>query len=162
MWFYDGNIDYLRGKHIPLFLVILLLQILIGIYPLSLVSCQWLVKISHYRAMSWVQKLKPFFDAYTGPCKASHCYWTGLLLIVRIILLIVFTLKLNDSPTHNLFAITVVSFGLLTYFAAIKGVYKDNLPNYLELFFLCNLGLTSAAIQFELANDKHEQHSIKV
>ena len=160
VWFYDGNIDYLRGKHILLFLVTVLLQILLAIYPLSLVSIQWLVKVSHYCAMSWVQKLKPFYDAYTGPCKPNHCYWTGLLLIVRVILLFVFIL--SATPSHNIFAITVVLFGLLTYFAMIQGVYKESLPNCLELFFLCNLGLTSAAIQFELANDRHEQHSITI
>ena len=159
VWLYDGNVDYLKGKHIPLFLATMLLQILLIVYPLSLVSIQWLVKISHYRAMSWVQKLKPFFDAYTGPCKADHCYWTGLLLIVRIILLLIFTLKQNYSPIHNLLAITVVSVGLLTYLAMIKGVYKNSLPNYLELFFLCNLGLTSAAVQFELANDSQGRQS---
>ena len=159
VWLYDGNVDYLKGKHIPLFLATMLLQILLAIYPLSLVSIQWLVKISHHRAMSWVQKLKPFFDAYTGPYKADHCYWTGLLLIVRIILLVTFTLNRNYSPTYNLLAVTVVSVGLLTYLATTKGIYKNSLPNYLELFFFCNLSLTSAAVQFELANDSHGQHS---
>jgi hypothetical protein len=156
VWLYDGNVDYLRGKHIPLFLATILLQILLIVYPMSLVSIQWLIKISHYRAMSWVQRLKPFFDAYTGPCKPDHCYWTGVLLIVRIVLLLIFTLY---SPIHNLLAITIVSFGLLAYLAATKGVYKNSLPNCLELFFLCNLGLTSAAILFELANDHQGKHS---
>ena len=123
VWLYDGNVDYLKGKHIPLFLATMLLQILLAIYPLSLVSIQWLVKISHCRAMSWVQKLKPFFDAYTGPYRADHCYWTGLLLIIRIVLLVIFTLNRNYSPTHNLLAVVVVSVGLLTYLATTKGIY---------------------------------------
>ena len=159
VWLYDGNVDYLKGKHIPLFLATMLLQILLAIHPLSLMGIQWLVKISHYRAMSWVRKLKPFFDAYIGPYRAEHCYWTGLLLIVRIVLLMIFSFNQIRSPTPNLLAITVVSVGLLTYMAATKGVYKNSLPNYLEVFFLCNLGLTSAAVQYELVNNSHGQHS---
>ena len=32
VWLYDGNVDYLKGKHVPLFLVTILLQILLIIY----------------------------------------------------------------------------------------------------------------------------------
>ena len=68
VWLYDGNIDYLKGKHVPLFIATLLLLVLLSVpYTFSLVSIQWLLKISHYRAMFWVEKLKPLFDAYTGP-----------------------------------------------------------------------------------------------
>ena len=154
VWHYDGNIEYMRGKHIPLFLVTLLLQlILIVFYPFSLVSIQCLLKISHYRVMFWVNKLKPLFDAYTGPYKARHRYWTGLLLLIRLALLVVFALNQSSQPTNNTAAITYVSVAILTYFAATKGIYKSNLPNYLEAFFVCNLGLTAAAVQHEQANN---------
>ena len=111
--------------------------------------------------MFWVQRLKPFFDAYTGPYRANHRYWTGLLLLVRIVLLFMFTMNRGSNPTRNLLAITVISFGLLTYFAGTKRVYKNKIPNYLEVIFLCNLGLTSAAVQFELANGS-EHSSVPV
>ena len=99
VWLYDGNIKYVGGKHIPLFLVTLLLQFLLILFPLSLVNIQCLFKISHYRAMFWVNKLKPLFDAYTGPCKASHCYWTGLLLLIRLALLVVFSYYQSSQPS---------------------------------------------------------------
>ena len=154
VWHYDGNIEYVRGKHVPLFLITLLLQlILIVFYPFSLVSIQCLLKISHYRVMFWVNKLKPLFDAYTGPHKAKHRYWTGLLLLIRLALLVVFALNQSSQPTNNTAAITYVSVAILTYFAATKGIYKSNLPNYLEAFFVCNLGLTAAAVQHEQANN---------
>ena len=85
VWVYDGNVDFLKSKHIPLSLVTLLLLVLSVPYTLSLLGIQWLFNISHYRFMFWVQRLKPFFDAYTGPYKANHRYWMGLLLIVRIL-----------------------------------------------------------------------------
>ena len=104
--------------------------IILCIIPISELS------MSHYRAMSWVQKLQPFFDAYTGPSKlASYCYWTGLLLIVRIILLVVFTLKLNDSPNRNLFCRYSCLIWSNDISCSDKGIYMDSLPYYLELFF---------------------------
>ena len=104
-----------------------------------------------------IQRLKPFFDAYTGPYRANHRYWTGLLLLVRIVFL--FMLTMNRTITSNLLVTTVVSVSLLAYFAGAKGitVYKNRLPNCLEVMFLCNLALTSAAVQYELANNG--QHS---
>ena len=59
--------------------------------------------------------------------------------------------------------ITVISFGMLTYFAGTRGVYKSNIPNCLEVFFLCNLGITSAAVQYELEHDdKRSNVSINI
>ena len=155
VWLHDGNIDFLMGKHIPLFIVAVFLLILLSVpYTLSLLSIQWLHKISHYRAMFWIQRLKPIFDAYTGPYRANHRYWTGLLLLARIVLVSVFSLNQSINPTNNLFAIAVISVGLLTYFAGVQGTYQNRVHNCLELIFLCNLCLTSVAVLFELSNDK--------
>ena len=113
VWLYDGNVDYLQGKHIPLFVATLLLLILVSVpYTFSLISIQWILKLSHHHAMCWVQRLKPFFDAYTGPYRINHRYWTGLLLLVRTPLLIIFSVNLID-PTIRMLCITCFSFVLL-------------------------------------------------
>ena len=76
---------------------------------------------------------------------------------------LVFSLNRNSNPTHNLLAITVISFGLLTYFAGTKGIYKNKIHNYLEVIFLCNLGLSSAAVQYKLANGgKHSTVPVNI
>ena len=144
VWAYDGNIDFLRGKHIPLFLTTVLLQtVLTVVFPLCLVNIQCLQKISHLRGMFWINRLKPFFDAYTGPCKASHRYWPGFLLIMRISVLLIVTINHHKS-TVILLALTIISFVMLAYFGAVKGIYNNWIPNCLEILFLCNLGVTSA------------------
>ena len=144
VWAYDGNIDYLRGKHVPLFLTTVLLQtVLAVVFPLCLVSIQCLQKISHLRGMFWINRLKPFFDAYTGPCKASHRYWPGFLLIMRISVLLIVTINHHKS-TVILLALTIISFVMLAYFGAVRGIYNNWIPNCLEILFLCNLGVTSA------------------
>ena len=158
VWLYDGNVDFLKGKHIPLFIATLLFLVFLSVpYTFSLVSIQWLLKISHYRAMFWVQKLKPLFDAYTGPYKASHRYWTGLLLFVRIILLIIFSFV--NQGTISLLIIAIFSMALQTWLCLAKWVYEDFINNLLEMAFLLNLALTSAAILFEYSVHKISRSS---
>ena len=153
VWLYDGNVDYLKGKHIPLFIATVLLLVLLSVpYTLSLVSIQWLFKISHYRPMFWVNKLKPFFDAYTGPYRARHRYWTGLLLLIRILLLVSFSLNHSNNPSINILIIGVTSTLLLLWLFLSGGVFQSKINNRLEIFFLCNLIITSFATQFERSN----------
>ena len=133
VWLYDGNIDYLKGKHIPLFIATLLLLVLISVpYTISLVSIQWLLKISHYRVMFWVQKMKPFFDAYTGPYRPNHRYWTGLLLLVRIIILVIFSMNKSNNPTVSIFSIVLISIRLMVWLYFTRTIYESLINNCLE------------------------------
>ena len=153
VWLYDGNIEFFWGKHIPLCIATLLLLILLSIpYTLSLVSIQWLQKISHYRLLFWVHRLMPLFDAYTGPYKHKHRYWTGVLLIVRVVILIIFTLNQTNNPAVNLLTILVMSVALLAY-ASYVHVYKNWLYSMLEITSLLNLALLSATSFYQLLND---------
>ena len=75
VWSVDGNIGYLSGKHIPLF-VVALLFLFIGLVYIGLVfSAQWLQRYSGKCCRSSrdpVVKLKPFIDAYTGPYEDKY------------------------------------------------------------------------------------------
>ena len=162
VWLIDGNVKILNGKHIPLFLVTLIFLLFSMPFTFILLTIQLLYKISHYRVMFWVNKLKPLFDAYTGPYKAKHRYWTGLLLIFRIVLLIFFSLNQTNNPTTSLVAITAASITLLIWLYFSGGVYNDWLNNYLEAFFLTNVGFTSTVMLFELSNDEYSPAAIYI
>ena len=149
MWLIDGNVEFLKGKHIALFLVTFIFVIFSLPFTFVLFTIQLLYKISHYRVMFWVQKLKPFFDAYTGPYRTNHRYWTGLLLITRIILLVIFSINQSNDTSINMFTIIAVSIGLVGWLAFVKCVYEHPLNNILEVTFLCNLAITSAAVLFD-------------
>ena len=131
-------------------------------YTFVLLTIQWLYKISHYRAMSWVQRLKPFFDAYTGPYKANHRYWTGLLLTARIVLLITFSVNRSNNPSVNLLAITTISFALIGWFSFANWVYRNTINNILEVVHLSNLGIAAAAVFFNLHNENQSQLAIHI
>ena len=153
VWLYDGNIEFFMGRHIPLCIATLLLLILLSIpYTFSLVSIQWLQKFSHYRLLFWVHRFMPLFDAYTGPYKHKHRYWTGVLLLVRVIILMIFTLNQTNNPAINLITIQVVSSALATY-ASYVGVYKNWPYNILEITSLLYSGFLSVISFYQLLND---------
>ena len=152
VWLLDGNIEYFKGKHIPLFIASLLMFLLLSApYTLTLVSIHWLQRFSHYRVLFWVHRLMPLFDAYTGPHKHKHRYWTGLLLLARVLFIIIFSLNISNNPAVNLLAIAVISFTILAYLCYMR-VYKNLLHNILEAMSFFNLGLLSVATLYQISN----------
>ena len=148
VWLYDGNIDYFKGKHIPLCVAGLITLIFISMpYTIALICVQWLQRYSSYKALFLVRKFHLLIDAYTGPYETKHRYWTGLLLLVRVCLFLVFGLNPYDGPTPvNLLVIFVTSLSLLTYLSLIKGVYRLHWLNWIENVFLINLSILSATV----------------
>ena len=144
VWFYDGNIDYLKGKHIPLFIAALFLLLISLPYTAILIFIQYLQHRSSYRVLFWVKKLKPLFDAYTGSYKDRHRYWTGLLLLVRIVLFLVFSLNTCGSPDINLLAIVLTVLSLFVHVVLFGTVYKTWALNVIEYSYIVNLGVLSS------------------
>ena len=143
VWLYDGNIDYLKGKHIPLFIAALLLLLVFLLYTAILIFIQCLQHRSRYKVLFWVQKLKPLFDAYTGPYKERHRYWTGLLLLVRIVLFLIFSINILGDPAINLLTTCTAILCVQLYTSFTGGTYKVWYLNALEFFSVLNLGLLS-------------------
>ncbi len=159
VWLQDGNVCYLQGKHIPLFVASLLVTLVLLIpYTLLLLSSQWLRVKSHWKILSWINRpqLSSFLDAYHAPYKPMHRYWTGLLLIVR------FALLLTSIAVHSNGNLLVSNVAILIFVLAVQswawvagGIYKNWYNNALETFFLFNLGALTAAtflIKYELAS----------
>ena len=146
VWLYNGNIDYLSGKHIPLFIVAVLVFLFLFLpYTLLLLFGQWLQALSYLRLFSWVNRLKPFIDSYHAPYKAKHRYWPGLLLVLRLVLFVVFAFNPQQDPSINLLAI-LVGVGMLHMWAWVNGgVYRSWCLDALEGSFALNLIVLAAA-----------------
>ena len=149
LWLHDGNIQYLHGKHIPLFIVALLFGMVSLPYVLTLLFIPFLKKYSHLRVFSWVETLKPILDAYIGPYKDRYRFWTGLLLLLRCILFTAFELNILGAPGVNLLAIAVVCMCILPL---IHGVYRKWPLDILEFSFIINLGIFALATAYVLNN----------
>ena len=145
VWLYDGNVDYIKGKHIPLFIAALMLLTFLSIpYTLVLFCIQWTRLLPSYRILFWVRKFMPLFDAYTGVYRRQHGYWTGLLLLVRVGLFLVFAVNVLGNPSVNLLAVASTTFCLITYLAIFERVYRQRYLSFIENSFLLNLGVVSA------------------
>ena len=140
VWYYDGNITYLQGKHIPLTLVSILVVAIVSLYMFSLLFIQCLQRGSGWCVLRWVNKLRPFFDANTGPSRDQFRFWPGFLLFL---LLAIFSLHAStaiNAKSH--LYIALASCVLIFVLACIspRGVYKKWPLNVLEFSFLLNLG----------------------
>ena len=145
---YDSNIYYLSGKHIPLFLVAVLVFLFLFLpYALLVLFGQWLQALSHLKLFSWVNssRLKPFIDSYHAPYKAKHHYWPGLLLVLRFVVLLVFAFSTQEELSINLLAI-LVGTGILVVWAWVSGgVYRNWCLDGLEGSFALNMIILAAA-----------------
>ena len=143
VWSIDGNIDYFSSKHLPLFGFALFMMLIGLVYTLSIFCSQWMMRFCgrHCRS-SWdpFYRLKPFIDPYTGPYKDKYRYWTGLLLIERLLVATVFSYTTGTVPQLNSYVIMIIAF--TTLFLS-RGVYRSKKLNLLEYFYLFNLGLVS-------------------
>ena len=113
-------------------------------FTLVIFGIQWLQPYSSYKPLFWINKLKPIFDAYTGPYKDKHRYWTGLLLLVCILLFLLFSVNDILSYSTNLFSIIVTVACIFAYLSSLGEVYNSWPLNVHEHFFLLNLMILSA------------------
>ena len=111
-----------------------------------LLFIQCLQKRSNICCLWWVERLRPFFEAYTGPCRVNYRFWSGFLFFVRLTLF-TFSSILRDKPTINLHITTAACIVILVFaFVSPNGVYKRWPLNVLEFSFFVNLGVVSGLV----------------
>ena len=197
VWALDGNVPYLKGKHVVLFLIALsaLIASLVFSFYLLIVGlksakCKWCKcgrerfrrQSSHFQCsqsdheedpainnpstkatciiacmsktirqckkiISSLHMPLPLYDALYAPFNATHKYWLGLMLIVRIILLVVFTGTYGLTSKLNPFILFLVSTLLLVYVASNR-IYKNRSVQALESLSLGNLVFFSGGIMY--------------
>ena len=136
VWLYDGNIQYLSLKHIPLFAFAVICLIFLFVpYAILLTFSQWLHFKSEWKIVSWIsRKTKPFLDAYHAPYTGRHRYWTGLMLLVRFFLFLASIFNALGDTTANLLTVAVVTVALLMLIALFGNkVYKNWYLSFLEI-----------------------------
>ena len=146
VWLPDGNVKYFQGKHIALGIVALFI-ILIGVpYTILLFFWQWLVRASRWKIFKWTRntKLNAFITSYHCPYNYKHRYWTGLLLLVRVVLYITAAATVSANPQIPLFMTNLLVGGLL-FLKGSSGirVYKKSFVDIVNMSMYLNiLGLS--------------------
>ena len=150
VWLPDGNVKYFQGKHIPLVLVAVLI-IIIGLpYTILLFLWQWIVCAPRWKIFNWTRntKLNVFIATYHVPHKSEYRYWTGLLLLVRVIFYVTaFVTESSDPETLALSSALLI--GGLTLLKGVSGrrVYRKSLVDVVDTVLNYNL-LALAMITF--------------
>lgn len=101
-----------------------------------------LVRYQNKFIFRWVryQKLHHFMEPYHAPYVAEYRYWTGLLLIVRIVLFSVSAINFSRDPRID-FVATIFVIGCLVLFKGImaKRIYKNVVIDVMETAIYFNL-----------------------
>ena len=148
VWSVDGNIPYLSGKHV-LLLVFSCSVLLLGVvYPVLVLFAPLLEKYGDKCfPVQWnpVANLKPLLDAYGGPYRDTYRFWTGVTLLLRLIITVSFSFTSGDLISLNCHIISLVVLGILSVWSLTRGVYRKARMNILEVLYLVNLFLLTNA-----------------
>ena len=145
VWLYDANIQYLHGKHIPLFVVGLAALLLCLPYAVLLLASQWLHAWSNCCLFHWVNshRVKFLLDAHNAPFKTKHCYWTGLLLLTRCMLYFINAVNVLGNGSVNILATCIAVTTLMVWMGVSEQPYKSQLLGIIEALFLLNILILS-------------------
>ena len=99
--------------------------------------------------ISFVNKLKPFYDAHYGPLKDKHHYRIGLTLLVRVILAITEVSLQDIDPKINILITGVLSVLLLSL---VSSAYTKRYNAFFEGLMLINLSILCACYLYASDN----------
>ena len=163
VWLPDGNVKYFQGKHVALVIVALLI-ILVGVpYTILLLLWQWIVRAPRWKVFKWTRntKLNAFIAVYNVPYNSKYRYWTGLLLLVRVILYITASVTLSANPEVSLLA-TAIVIGTLFLLKSIINlkVYKKSITDIVETIVYFNLLALATFSMYDFKNDLKKQTAV--
>lgn len=155
LWLADPNVLYLRGKHIPLFLVAAGIVILGFLYISLLTFRQVMLRCNHCLITKWLDntRLKSFVDVYFAPFVQGYQSWSGLLLLIRAIVFFTSAFNASSDPQVNLLVVALLMFMTIAVKCMCKAVYKVHAINVFETFFLVNLGTYTVALAYAKMED---------
>ena len=159
VWLADASVAYLRGKHIVLFIAALVILVIGIVYTLVLFFWQWILQHQDLVVLRWTRhhKLCHFIEPYHAPYSVKHRYWTGLLLLSRVILALVSAVNTSGDPRVTLVAVFFVIGCLLLAKGVIANrVYKNGLIDVLETIVYFNILVTAALTWYALDTGKKQ------
>ena len=143
----DSVWGYKSFKNILIITITLLFFFVSFPFTMSLLCIKYIFSLSNFfKCLSFINKLKPFFDTYTGPFRLGTHYWPGLLLLFRALILIV-QLNAKNYQWASLFTVLVCLI-LLAIMVEQKGVYWKQSLNIIECSFIFNIAVVSSYMTF--------------
>ena len=160
VWLPDASVQYLRGKHIALFLVAIGIVAFGLLYIFLLFSWQWLLRAPNRHIFSWTRntRVQSFMDAHLAPHTDGCRFWTGTLLLSRVLLYLLSAANVSGDPRVDLLAVSVVVTGLIFMKGLVRiKIYKSFLNELLEMMCYGNLILFTSASYFSLGMPERQR-----
>ena len=150
VWLPDATVRYFRGKHIALVFVATLILIAGIFYTVLLFSWQWLLRYQDKKAFIWIRylRLHVILEPYHAPYSSKHRYWTGLLLLVRIILYVTSAVTESIDPAIKLMITGILVSVLLLLIT--NQPYVSRAIEILEVVSLTNIVCFCLATSYAL------------
>ena len=154
-WLPIASMKYFNIQHTILFIIGLLLLVIGTLLTMILIFWQCLVK--------WVKspRLCSFMEQFQMPYTLRHRYWTGLLLLVRVILyVIVSVVNVSNDPAVNLLAIGLAMSLLLIHAQRSNPIYKNSLVEIIEILCYTNLLMLCLVTLYLLNSEKNRSQPV--
>ena len=125
VWLPDATVQYFYGKHSALFAMAVVILFLGILFTALLLFWQWILRLPDVRCLRLIRyhKFQLFIETYHAPYNLEYRYWTGLLLLVRVILYFVAAVNVSGDPRVTYLTLLFILGGLMTG----KWVLKNNL-----------------------------------
>ena len=98
-------------------------------------------------------------DTYHASYMSRNRYWTGLLLLARVILYLVAGINISGEPSINLLAVSlIIGCIMLLHACSGIGVYKNSILNSIEFFTYFNILCFAASMFYvQTIGGNHDQ-----
>ena len=172
-WLPDASVEFFRGKHIPLGIGAIILLLLCVTFTGLVFSWQWLAYFDDNKILKLVkgQKMSHFIETYHAPYTARNRYWTGLLLIIRIVLYVASAINISGDPNVNLLIIGLIISSVL-FLKEITGIncqiYKKwpleilEVSIHINIIVLCVSTIFTNVIENEKAKEAITNTSVTI
>ena len=183
VWFYDGNVEYLHGKHTIIFVVAMVICVLLLLpYTFALTFIPIIQRYSELnRLFNYLHKkanqIKPMIDAHYAPYKGEWQWWLGARLWLLVVMYILNAVYSSDKPSMLLsiqatvvILFTISQAGIKPFGQSLQKSEKFNkrtniynqFYNSLDLFYLLNYIVLALSMSYILDKSSDQTQPIVV
>ena len=183
VWFYDGNVEYLHGKHTALFVVAMATCSLFLLpYTFALTFIPIIEQYSeHNRLFNYLHKkanqIKPMNDAHYAPYKGEWRWWLGARLWLLFVMYSLNPVYSSDRPSLLLtiqatmvILFTIAQASIKPFGQSHQKTHQSNrctnfynqLYNSLDMFYLLNYTALAMSMSYILDQSSDQTQSAMV
>ena len=149
VWVVDTSIALHEPKFILLYIICIIFFLFLLTFNILLLFTKELLQFKT------INKIKPLLDVYLGPYKYGFSYWTGLQLLIRIV---IFGLTATDRDLNIM--LSTILLTLLLWIQAVVQPFKHKFQNFQQSMVLVDIIVINVISLYN--RDDNSQASVAV